>query len=396
MELIAITLPWFYPSEGADIARKLRSGQYSRIHIRKPGAEESMVRKLIEEIPADLRPRISLHDCLGIASETGVGGVHLNRRNPEPPEGWNGLVSTSLHSIAEARSLAPKFNYAFLSPIYPSLSKPGYRGEGFDPEELSRNLTPDVYALGGVTHECLPELERMGFRGAAMLGAAWQREIDPETFCLQLITDGDTPEEIVRGARQSVEGGCRWVQIRMKGAPVESVAHVARELAPLRESHGIVLLVDDHVELAAQMECIDGVHVGKNDMPVAEARRMLGPGKILGATANTLDDLGSALQDGADYIGLGPFRFTTTKKNLSPVLGLEGYADILGECRRRGYRQPVVAIGGITEGDISDVMSTGVSGIAVSGAILRDADPASATRRMKNLLKENLNHNHFI
>lgn len=396
MELIAITIPWFYPSEAADIARKLRSGQYSRIHIRKPGAEESMVRKLIEEIPADLRPRLTLHDGFGIASETGIGGVHLNRRNPEPPEEWKGLLSTSLHNLDEVRDLDERFDYAFLSPIYPSISKPGYIGQGFDHEELRRTLSPKIIALGGVTPDRLPELERIGFSGAAMLGAAWQREIDPETFCLQLITDGNTSEEIVRGACQSVEGGCRWVQIRMKGAPVESVAEVARELAPLRESHGIVLLVDDHVELAARMECIDGVHVGKNDMPVAEARRMLGPGKILGATANTLDDLGTALQNGADYVGLGPFRFTTTKKNLSPVLGLGGYADILGECRRRGYRQPVVAIGGITEDDITDVMSTGVSGIAVSGAILRDTDPTSATQRMKKILKRNLNHNHFI
>lgn len=391
MELIAITLPWFYPSEGADIARKLRSGQYSRIHIRKPGADEQEVRKLMDEIPADLRRRISLHDCHSIAAETGAGGIHLNRRNPDIPPGWDGLVSVSLHSPAEAEALGGRADYAFLSPVFPSVSKPGYGAERFDPSELRKTLRPGIYALGGVTPDRLPELEAMGFHGAAMLGAAWRREIDPEAFRLQLITDGTDIKDVLSGARMSAEGGCRWVQIRMKGAPVESVAEVARELAPLRESHGIVLLVDDHVELAAQIDCIDGVHVGKNDMPVAEARRLLGPGKILGATANTIADIEAALRDGADYIGLGPYRFTTTKKNLSPVLGTEGYRDILGECRRRDYRQPVVAIGGITASDIPGIMSAGAAGIAVSGAILRQADPAEAARRMTEILKTNTN-----
>ena len=112
----------------------------------------------------------------------------------------------------------------------------------------------------------------------------------------------------------------------------------------------------------------DGVHLGKNDMPVAEARKILGPSRTIGATANTFADIEKAVAAGADYIGLGPFRFTVTKRNLSPVLGLEGYSSIMKKCAEAGISVPVVAIGGITAEDIDGIMETGVAGIAVSGA----------------------------
>ncbi|MDE5749702.1 MAG: thiamine phosphate synthase, partial [Duncaniella sp.] len=380
MELITITPPYLYRGEGEAITAMRLGGEYSRIHIRKPDATPAEISALVEEIPPALRGRLTLHDGFGIAADTGVGGLHLNRRNPAVPDGWRGLLSRSLHTVAEAAELDPRFDYAFLSPIFPSISKPGYRAE-FDRSELRALLAskPNIYALGGVTRGHLTELATLGFHGAAMLGVAWGRVIDPAQFALQLITSGESPEEVIRGAREAVEGGCRWVQIRMKDATESEVARVVHELAPLRQSHGIILLVDDHVGLAARTECIDGVHVGKRDMPVAEARRLLGPSKILGATANTTADLIAAARDGADYIGLGPYRFTTTKKNLSPVLGLDGYRRILYECRADGVGLPVTAIGGILPEDVTPILATGVSGIAVSGAILHAPDPRRAT-----------------
>lgn len=377
MELIAVTPPYFYSGEACAIERALSAaGGFSRVHVRKPGATAAELRALLDKIPAGLRDRLSLHDCFHLALEYGVGGVHLNSRNPHPPEGWEGVVSRSVHSLAELEGLTDE-DYALLSPVYPSISKPGYRPT-FTLDDLRGHLPQGVYALGGVTRARLPELEEAGFDGAAMLGAAWRREIDPDAFRLQFITHGDGPRDVAEGALKAVEGGCRWVQIRMKGAPVEEVESVALSLAAVRE-RGVTLLVDDHVELAARLECIDGVHVGKNDMPVEQARRMLGPGKILGATANTYADLEAAAKGGADYVGLGPFRFTTTKKNLSPVLGPEGYRRILGDCRHNGITIPVVAIGGIGPEDVRPIMETGASGIAVSGTILRADSPQEMT-----------------
>ena len=108
--------------------------------------------------------------------------------------------------------------------------------------------------------------------------------------------------------------------------------------------------------------------------------------------ANTFDDIERAVADGADYIGLGPFRFTTTKKKLSPVLGIEGYADILNKCRDRGFNVPIVAIGGITLKDIAAIVQTGVSGVAVSGTILKAENPSEMTARIVEALDSSLTH----
>ncbi len=385
MDLIAITVPYFYPGEGEDIVNALTARGFKRVHIRKPGCTPEEIQTLIDTIPRELRQRISLHDCLDLAEENRIGGVHLNHRNPAPPAGWSGPISRSIHSVDEIPSVDHRFSYAFLSPIFPSISKVGYSTD-FDLEELRHMITPKIYALGGVTYARLHELEKAGFAGAAMLGSAWRKPLDMDAFRLQLITDGATPEAVIDGARQAVEGGCRWVQVRMKNASAETVENVVLTLAPLRKSHGVTLLVDDHVELAARLDCIDGVHVGKNDMPVNEARRMLGPKKILGATANTFADLERSVADGADYIGLGPFRFTTTKNNLSPILGIDGYDTVMNRCRRRKLTVPVVAIGGITPADIEPLMRTGVGGIAVSGAILRSENPATAAAAFMEIL----------
>lgn len=203
---------------------------------------------------------------------------------------------------------------------------------------------------------------------------------------LQFITHTNDRYDYVSGARAALEGGCRWIQLRMKDAPDEEVIAAARVLRPLCTEAGAVFVLDDRVHLVAETGA-DGVHLGKNDMPVAEARRILGD-KIIGATANTYDDMAAAVEAGADYIGLGPFRFTTTKARLSPVLGLEGYRDIMSRFRRLS-QLPVVAIGGITPDDIQSIMQTGVTGIALSGTILGADDPAAQTANIIKLLNNN-------
>lgn len=131
---------------------------------------------------------------------------------------------------------------------------------------------------------------------------------------------------------------------------------------------------------------IDGVHLGKNDMPIAEARKILGDGFIIGGTANTFEDVKAHYEAGADYIGCGPFRFTTTKEKLSPILGLEGYKDIIQKMKEESIDIPLVAIGGITKEDIPEIMKTGVNGIALSGCILHAENPAKETREIQELL----------
>ena len=202
---------------------------------------------------------------------------------------------------------------------------------------------------------------------------------------LQFITHHTDRYDEIQGTEAVLRGGCRWVQLRMKDASPEEFLRVGREVGCLCRQYGATFLLDDRVDAVKELGA-DGVHLGKNDMPVAEARKLLGPDKLIGATANTFEDIARAAADGADYIGLGPFRFTQTKRNLSPILGLEGYRTILARCREAGIDRPIVAIGGITAADIADLMATGISGVALSGTLLGAEQPAEETRKIMELL----------
>lgn len=196
-----------------------------------------------------------------------------------------------------------------------------------------------------------------------------------------------TPEiSYAGGIRMALEGGCRWIQLRMKDASPEEVMACAAEVLPLCREYGATFILDDHVEL---VECTgaDGVHIGKNDMPVEQARAVLGPDRIIGGTANTLEDVLRLYRQGVDYIGCGPFRFTATKKKLAPVLGLEGYRQITAGMREAGVDIPMVAIGGITVEDIPTLMET-VGGIALSGTILNAEDPVATTAQIVETIRK--------
>ena len=204
---------------------------------------------------------------------------------------------------------------------------------------------------------------------------------------IQFITHNTGSIGYVEGARMALEGGCKWIQLRMKDASDDEVRKAAAEIQPMCKEKEAVFLLDDRVELAKELHA-DGVHLGKNDMPIDEARRILGEEYIIGGTANTFEDIQRIAAQGADYIGCGPFRFTTTKKNLAPVLGIEGYRDIIAKMRNAGINIPMVAIGGITPDDIDEILATGVQGIAVSGTVLNADDPVAM---MKSLLLQNDN-----
>lgn len=183
--------------------------------------------------------------------------------------------------------------------------------------------------------------------------------------------------------RLALEGGCRWIQLRMKDATDEEVRPIALVVQRLCHEAGATFIIDDRVGLVRELHA-DGVHLGQNDMPIREARRLLGDGFIIGGTANTFDQVRAHYESSADYIGCGPFRFTTTKQKLAPVLGLDGYRTIISEMEEAHIHIPIVAIGGITEEDIPDILQTGVSGIALSGTVLRADDPVQKMKQLIN------------
>lgn len=205
-----------------------------------------------------------------------------------------------------------------------------------------------------------------------------------EAFNLQFITHTNAKRGYLEGAKLALKGGCKWVQLRMKNASDAEVEEVANELQPLCRQHHAVFLIDDRVDLCKKIGA-DGVHLGKNDMHPAEARKILGSGFIIGGTCNTMEDV-ERIAAHVDYIGCGPFRYTTTKQNLAPVLGLEGYKNIIWEMRSKGINTPLVAIGGIEKSDIPSILETGVNGIALSGSILNAEDPAKETQSLLEVI----------
>lgn len=169
-------------------------------------------------------------------------------------------------------------------------------------------------------------------------------------------------------AARLCEAGARWIQLRHKGATLEGWTTVAREVVAVCRSHGAVCIINDSVDVALAAGA-DGVHLGKNDEDWASARRRLGRSLLLGGTVNNEEDARRAIAAGClDYVGVGPWRQTGTKKNLAPVLGESGERPLLAMLDGL----PAWVIGGIEPDDLSAVKATGAAGVAVSSGLFRN------------------------
>ncbi|WP_264552344.1 thiamine phosphate synthase [Flavobacterium sp. N2038] len=206
---------------------------------------------------------------------------------------------------------------------------------------------------------------------------------------LQYISQGNTIEEQLYNIQQALDAGCDWVQMRFKDQSAKSTFALAEAVKFLCEEYLANFIVNDDLYLAQQIAA-DGVHLGLSDMKIDEARAILGNTKIIGGTANTFEDIENHVKNGCDYIGLGPFRFTSTKEKLSPILGLSGYFEILQKLKKNKIKVPVFAIGGITLKDINPLMETGIYGIAVSGIITESDEKEKLIQQLNEKLYANV------
>jgi len=179
------------------------------------------------------------------------------------------------------------------------------------------------------------------------------------------------------------EAGCDWIQIRAKNLNFDQYVWLAEQAKMISDRHNAKLIVNDSIQVAIEVKAY-GVHLGKKDLDLAEARKLVGNKLIIGGSTNSLEDILEAADKGVDYLGLGPFRYTTTKTDLNAVLGLEGMAKIMNEVQKRNIKIPIVAIGGIQVSDIVALKKIGIYGVAVSGLITSAKDKKQIVNDIMN------------
>jgi thiamine-phosphate pyrophosphorylase len=185
---------------------------------------------------------------------------------------------------------------------------------------------------------------------------------------LHYITQGNSVKEHLENIQKACNAGAELVRLRLKGVSEKKILKAAQEAREITAHFQTRLIINDYYKIAIEVKA-DGVHLGKTDSCPNVARKHLYSWQIIGGTANTIQDCETLLDKQVNYISLGPFRATKTKTDLPPVLGLAGYTAITGVLKTG---TPIIGVGGITTDDITDILATGISGVAVSGAITRN------------------------
>jgi len=189
---------------------------------------------------------------------------------------------------------------------------------------------------------------------------------------LQYITTGNTPEIHLQQVLQACNWGVKWIQLRMKDFSEEIIAETAINALKICKPFNCMLILNDFPQVAIDTGC-DGVHVGQKDVPASVLKKILPSSMIFGVSTNNAEEISKAYNDGANYVGLGPFRYTQTKDHLRKVLGLDGIKQVLKATKEISI--PIYAIGGIETTDIDTILKRGIYGIAVSGMLSKATNP---------------------
>jgi len=197
---------------------------------------------------------------------------------------------------------------------------------------------------------------------------------------LYAITADQEPERVAAAAEACLRGGAQLLQLRHKTLARGELLKLAQRLREITAAAGVPLIVNDHLDIALLAEA-DGVHLGEDDLSVAEARRLAGPTFLVGASASSPDTARAAVTAGADYLGAGP-AFATPIKEAKPVIGPEGVAAV-----QQAVEIPVFGIGGVTPGNLSELVAVGVRRACMIRGLFEAADPESAARQALAALK---------
>ena len=193
-------------------------------------------------------------------------------------------------------------------------------------------------------------------------------------------SQGKSPKEQLENIQQACNSGAELVQLRLKNILDKKFLKLAQEAREITAHFQTRLIINDNYKIAKEVKA-DGVHLGKTDVSTPIARKYLYTWQIIGGTANTLQDCEQLIEKDVDYISLGPFRFTETKAHLPQVLGLSGFTAMV---KALNTKTPILGVGGITTEDVTAILETGISGIAVSGAITRDFNSVRIFNQLLN------------
>lgn len=190
---------------------------------------------------------------------------------------------------------------------------------------------------------------------------------------LHYISQGATTKQHIENIQNACVSGAELVQLRLKGLSNKQLLKAAKEAREITGHYQTRLIINDHYKIAKEVKA-DGVHLGKSDASPIIVRKHLGEFYFIGGTANTIQDCRTLIEQKVNYIGLGPFRYTTSKENLSPILGSNGYLTIVEELKTA---TPIIAVGGIVLENVPEILSTGIYGIAASGEITNNFNKIS-------------------
>lgn len=341
--------------------------------------------------------RLLINEHADIALAVNADGIHL----PEEAAILKTplLIGKSVHSIESARQAQQQgAAYILFGPVFEPLSKkinqPPQGLEKF--QQIVKNVQIPVIAVGGITPANVHLLKKSGASGIAGISSflhAPDIAANIASFKAQFIQNGRIAKPAtVQGlyvllssfeiAFKAIQGGADAIQFRHKGTYTFEKLETARKIRSLCRSANIPFIVNDRCDIALELEA-DGIHLGQDDMPISMARKLLGPKKIIGATASTVEQALTAEAQGADYVCMGHIYPTSSKAKDYPPLGL----GILKKTKEQ-LKIPLLAIGGISIQNALTVILQGVQGIGVISAIEHSSDPIATTKHLKKMLND--------
>lgn len=190
------------------------------------------------------------------------------------------------------------------------------------------------------------------------------------------------PEDVAKAAEEILKGGATIIQLRGKNISTKDFISMAKTVKTVTEAFNATFIINDRVDVAMVVGA-EGVHLGQDDLPIKQARKLLGEEKIIGVSTHGVEEVTRAAQDGADYVGFGPIYETSTKSDTHDIQGLDKLKEI-----RKATDLPLVAIGGINRDNIGDVLSCGADSCAVISDILNNQETGGIKNAVKSLLKQ--------